>query len=215
MKSRSTLPLALLCAATFTIAAQAATNTGTPEMAKPKLKAIASAKTSYKIDEPLALTVQFEGKQCVFNIEFKATDGTTKSQGYYFNDPNQLSLALNGPASYWGIGAGSYTVSAVPHANAKVAGANAIACTGGPVTASLKIDPPATINPAALLPPTKSGPDKPGEKQGAVDMFKPGEKQGGPIYMKPGETQGAPIFMKPGDKAAPDAGKNKNLPAGK
>ena len=112
-----------------------------------------------------------------------------------------MSWAFSNPASYWGVGAGSYTVSAVPHANPKVAGANALACTGGPVTASLKIDSPIMLNPAVLPPTAKDGVDKPGEKQGAVDMFKPGEKQG------------APIFMKPGAKADPPGAKT--APAGK
>jgi len=202
MKATSKVRLTLLAAALLAATAvHAASSVGTPEQAKPKLKSIASAKASYKLDEPLALTVQFEGKQCVFNIEFKAADGTTKSQGYYFNDPNQLSWAFSNPASYWGIGAGSYTVSAVPHANPKVAGANALACSGGPVTASLKIDSPIVLNPAVLQPTAKGGVDKPGEKQGAVDMFKPGEKQGAPIYMKPGAKADPP-----GGKTAP-AGK--------
>lgn len=195
--------VAFVAAVLASCAAHAASGPGTPELAKPKLKAMSSAKPSYKLDEPLALTVQFEGKQCVFNIEFKAADGSVKTQGFFFNDPNQLTWAVANAAAYWGIGAGSYTVSAVPHANPKVAGANGIGCAGGAVSTELKIEAPIAILPAAL-PATKSGADKPGEKQGAVDMFKPGEKQG------------APIFMKPAAKADPPGSvTGKTAPAGK
>jgi hypothetical protein len=196
MKTKPASPLfAAICGALFlSSAAHAASGTGAPTLAHPKLKSITSAKSSYKSDEPLVLAVQFEGKQCVFNIEFKSADGTTKTQGYYFNDPAQLNWTSSNPAAYWGVGAGSYTVSALPHPNPSVAGAKAVGCTGGPVTVSLKIDSPVQLSPAAV-PAINKGIDKPGEKQGAVDMFKPGEKQGAPIYMKPGE------------KTAPPAGK--------
>jgi hypothetical protein len=200
--SLSRLLTALLGTLFVAAAAHAASGTGTPTIAQPKLKSLTSAKTSYKIDEPLVLAVQFEGKQCVFNVEFKAADGSTKTQGYYFNDPSQLTWTLSNPAAYWGVGAGNYTVSAVPHPNPQVAGAAAVRCTGGPVTASLKIESPIQISPA-VVPVLNKGTEKPGEKQGAVDMFKPGQKQGAVDAFKPGEKQGAPIYMKPGEKGAP------------
>lgn len=121
----------------------------TPQMAKPKIKSLSVAQPSYGLSDNINFTVSFEGKQCVFNLEFKDAAGNVKSQGFYFNNPGQMDWTFSNPASYWGIGAGSYTVTAVPHPNPQVAGSAAVGCAPGTASGSFTLKAP-TINPGAL-----------------------------------------------------------------
>jgi hypothetical protein len=109
---------------------------------KPKLHSMTMNKPSITAAENIAFKVKFQAKQCVFNIEFKHQNGTVKSIGYFFQDPTQLEWAFSAPLSYWGIGAGSYVVAAIPHPNPSVAGSKAIGCNGDAVYADLKIVDP-------------------------------------------------------------------------
>jgi hypothetical protein len=184
-------------------AANASGGAGTPQMAKPKLKSITVAKSSFSANEPLAFTVAFEGKQCVFNLEFISGPGSSKTQGFYFNSPSQLSLPFSQPASYWGLAAGSYTLSAVPHPNPSVAGPNAVACTGGPVSTMLNIEPPAQIiTPPPQLKPAALGNATPPAPKGQAGELK------GITNTKPGTTGKA-------DPPEPDKSKLAAPPVGK
>lgn len=149
MFKHSAVCTSVLTAAILASPALAAGGSGSVEMAKPKLKAIIVAKPTFGPNEAIAFKVQFEGKQCVFNIHFTDSTGVAKTQGFFFNSPNQLEWAFSAPASYWGVGPGTYNISAVPHQNPLAAGAGAQPCTGGAVTASVTIDPPVKLSPNA------------------------------------------------------------------
>jgi hypothetical protein len=111
-------------------------------VAKPKLHSVTMNKLSFTTAENIAFKVKFQAKQCVFNIEFRHQNGTVKSIGYFFQDPNQLEWAFSAPLSYWGIGAGNYVLAVIPHSNPSVAGSKALGCSGDTVYADLKIVDP-------------------------------------------------------------------------
>jgi hypothetical protein len=127
----------------------ASNNAPAIQMAKPKIKSLSVAQPSYGLKDNISFTVSFEGKQCVFNLEFKDATGNVKSQGFFFNNPGQLDWAFSSPASYWGIGAGSFTVTAVPHPNPQVAGSAAVGCAPGTASGSFTVKVPG-IDPNAL-----------------------------------------------------------------
>lgn len=147
--TRRMIGLTALSLAAAALPALANNNAPAFQMAKPKIKSLAVAKPSFDLNENLNFTVSFEGKQCVFNLEFKDAAGNVKSQGFYFNNPGQLDWTFSQPASYFGIGAGSYTVTAVPHANPQVAGTAAVGCAPGTASGSFSVKGPA-IDPGAL-----------------------------------------------------------------
>lgn len=147
--SRHLAGLAALGLTAAALPALANSNAPAIQMAKPKIKSLAVAKPGFDLNENLNFTVSFEAKQCVFNLEFKDAAGNVKTQGFYFNNPGQLDFAFTQPASYFGLGAGSYTVTAVPHANPQVAGTAAVGCAPGTASGSFSVKGPA-IDPNAL-----------------------------------------------------------------
>ncbi|MBL8515810.1 MAG: hypothetical protein JNM76_02480 [Betaproteobacteria bacterium] len=205
--------LATLSAASLTVPAWAsATNSG-PSMAKPKLKSIQLDKTSYKPGDQLGLTVVFEGKQCVFNLEFSKPGGAPKSIGYFFNNANELEFKSSGTTNYYDLDEGSYQLKALPHTNPGVAGAGAPGCEGGPVQTRFTVQAPQKTLPAinvgagtsssngASAPPGNSpATDK------ALNFLKPGDKGASAPPGNSPATDKALNFLKPGDPSDPKSG---------